>query len=126
MKAHKTDREIELYKNYRGDTVTLGEVLDSYDWAKTFMINRITKTHGKDVSKWPKDVQQELRASFAAGDMFRDIMIALYKQHKEEKAASADEHSPVDKTVYGKTAAALFCDEGYIDDEKILEEAAET
>lgn len=112
MKAHKTDREFKLYKNYRGDTVTLGEVLDSYDWAKTFMINRITKTHGKDVSKWPKDVQQELRASFAAGDMFRDIMIALYKQHKEEKAASADIHSPIAGD--------------YISDEKILEEAAET
>lgn len=126
MKAHKTDREIKIYKNYRGDTVTIGEVLDIYDWAKAFMINRVTKTHGKDVSSWPKDVQQELRTSFAAADMMRDIMMALYKQQKEEKAASADEHSPVDKTIYGKTAATSVCDEGYIDDEKILEEAAET
>lgn len=126
MKAHMTDRDIKIYKNYRGDTVTLGEVLDCYDWAKTFMVNRVTKTYGKDVSSWPKDVQQELRTSFAAADMMRDIMMALYKQQKDEKVASADEHSPVDKTIYGKTAVKSVCDEGYIDNEKILEEAAET
>lgn len=112
MKAHIKDNEIEQYKNYRGDTVTIGEVLDIYDWAKAFMINRVTKTHGKDVSSWPKDVQQELRTSFAAADMMRDIMMALYKQKKEEKAASADTHSPIAGD--------------YISDEKILEEAAET
>lgn len=126
MKAHRTDREIKPYKNYRNDTVTIGEVLDIYEAAKVFMINRVTKTYGKDVSSWPKDVQQELRMSFAAADMMRDIMMPLYKQQKEEKAASADEHSPVDKTIYGKTAATSVCDEGYIDDEKVLEEAAET
>lgn len=132
MKAHITDKEIDeetfretkMYKNYRGDTITIGEVLDTYEWAKSFMINRVTKTHGKDVSKWPKDIQEEMRTTFSATDMVRDIMMALYKQQKEEKAASADEHSPVDKTIYGKTAATSICDEGYIDDEKILEEAA--
>lgn len=112
MKAHITDKEIKPYKNYRNDTVTIGEVLDIYDEAKVFMINRVTKTHGKDVSSWPKDVQQELRMSFAAADMMRDIMMAMYKQQKEEKAASADVHSP------------LAGD--YISDEKVLEEAAET
>lgn len=126
MKAHITDKEINPYKNYRNDTVTIGEVLDIYEAAKVFMINRVTKTHGKDVSSWPKDVQQELRTSFAAADMMRDIMMAMYKQRKDEKAASEDEHSPVDKTIYGKTAATSVCDEGYIDDEKVLEEAAET
>lgn len=108
MKAHATDNEIKPYKNYRGDTVAIGEVLDIYEEAKVFMINRVTKTHGKDVSAWPKDVQQELSASFAASDMFRDVMMALYKQHKDERTASADEHSPI------------------APDEKILEEAAET
>lgn len=112
MKAHQTDREIKPYKNYRNDTVTIGEVLDIYEAAKVFMIDRITKTHGKDVSSWPKDVQQEMRASFAAADMVRDIMMAMYKQQKEEKAASEDEHSPIAGD--------------YISDEKILEEAAET
>lgn len=126
MKAHMTDKEIKPYKNYRDDTVTIGDMLDIYDGAKTFMINRVTKTYGKDVSSWPKDVQQELRTSFAAADMMRDIMMALYKQQKDEKIASADEHSPVDKTIYGKSLAASVCDEGYIDDKKILEEAAET
>lgn len=115
MKAHITDNEIKIYKNYRGDTVTIGEVLDIYEEAKVFMINRVTKTHGKDVSAWPKDVQQELRASFTAADMIRDIMMALYKQQKEEKVASADEHSPITPI-----------DGEYISDEKILEEAAET
>jgi hypothetical protein len=115
MKAHVTDNEIKIYKNYRSDTVAIGDVLDIYEEAKVFMINRVTKTHGKDVSLWPKDVQQELRTSFAAADMFRDIMMALYKQRKDERAASADEHSPI---------APIDCD--YIPDEKILEEAAET
>lgn len=112
MKAHRTDREIKPYKNYRNDTVTIGEVLDIYEAAKVFMINRVTKTHGKDVSSWPKDVQQEMRTTFTATDMVRDIMMAMYKQQKEEKAASADEHSPIAGD--------------YISDEKILEEAAET
>jgi hypothetical protein len=111
MKAHMTDREIKPYKNYRDDTVTIGDMLDIYEEAKLFMINRISKTHGKDVSKWPKDIQEELRTSFAASDMCRDIMMALYKQRKDERAASNDEHSPIGE---------------YIDDEKILEEAAET
>ena len=112
MKAHMTDKEIKPYKNYRNDTVTIGEVLDIYEAAKVFMINRVTKTHGKDVSSWPKDVQQELRTSFSAADMMRDIMMAMYKQRKDEKAASEDEHSPIAGD--------------YISDEKILEEAAET
>lgn len=115
MKAHITDNEIKIYKNYRGDTVTIGEVLDIYEEAKVFMINRVTKTHGKDVSAWPKDVQEEMRTTFTATDMVRDIMMALYKQHKDERAASADEHSPI-----------APIDGEYISDEKILEEAAET
>ena len=109
MKAHVTDNEIKIYKNYRDDTVTIGEVLDIYEEAKVFMINRVTKTHGKDVSAWPKDVQEEMRTTFSATDMVRDIMMALYKQQKDERAASVDEHSPI---------API--------DEKILEEAAET
>lgn len=115
MKAHITDNEIKMYKNYRGDTITIGEVLDIYEEAKVFMINRVTKTHGKDVSEWPKDVQEEMRTTFAATDMVRDIMMALYKQHKDERVASVDEHSPI-----------ATIDSDYITDEKILEEAAET
>ena len=115
MKAHVTENEIKIYKNYRSDEVTIGEVLDIYEEAKVFMINRVTKTHGKDVSAWPKDVQEEMRTTFSATDMVRDIMMALYKQQKDERAASADEHSPI-----------APIDGEYISDEKILEEAAET
>lgn len=94
MKAHEKG-PVVLYKKYREDEVSVGQVLDIYDEAKAFMVNKASDKYGKDVSEWPRDVQQEMRTTFSAWDMLRDIMMALYKDDKEKTEAAQDEHSPM-------------------------------
>lgn len=89
MKAYQKGPK-ELYKKFRSDRVAIGYILDTYEDAKWFMTNRVRKEYGDDVAKWPKDVQQELRATFAAGDMFRDIMMAMYSQDKDKAMVKED------------------------------------
>ena len=89
MKAHQKGPK-ELYKKFRDDEVKIGDILDTYEDAKWFMTNRVRKEYGADVAKWPIDVQQELRATFAAGDMIRDIMMAMYKQDKDKAMVKED------------------------------------
>lgn len=89
MKAHQKGPK-ELYKKFRSDRVAIGYILDTYEDAKWFMTNRVRKEYGDDVAKWPKDVQQELRATFAAGDMFRDIMMSMYNQDKDKAMVKED------------------------------------
>lgn len=89
MKAHQKGPK-ELYKKFRSDRVAIGYILDTYEDAKWFMTNRVRKEYGDDVAKWPKDVQQELRATFAAGDMFRDIMMSMYNQDKNKAMVKED------------------------------------
>lgn len=89
MKAHQKGPK-ELYKKFRSDRVAIGYILDTYEDAKWFMTNRVRKEYGDDVAKWPNDVQQELRATFAAGDMIRDIMMAMYSQDKDKAMVKED------------------------------------
>lgn len=89
MKAHQKGPK-EMYKKFRDDEVKIGDILDTYEDAKWFMTNRVRKEYGADVAKWPNDVQQELRATFAAGDMIRDIMMAMYDQNKNEAMVKED------------------------------------
>lgn len=89
MKAHQKGPK-ELYKKFRSDRVAIGYILDTYEDAKWFMTNRVRKEYGDDVAKWPNDVQQELRATFAAGDMFRDIMMSMYNQDKDKAMVKED------------------------------------
>ena len=74
MKAHQK----KPYDKYRDDTITIGDMLDLYTDAKAFMINLVSEKHGKNVQLWPRDIQKEMTATFTAGDMFMDIMIALH------------------------------------------------
>jgi outer membrane protein assembly factor BamE (lipoprotein component of BamABCDE complex) len=89
MKAHQKGPK-ELYSKFRDDEVKIGYILDTYEDAKWFMTNRVRKQYGADVAKWPNDVQQELRATFAAGDMFRDIMMAMVKEDKDKAMVKED------------------------------------
>lgn len=89
MKAHQKGPK-ELYERFRDDEVKIGDILDTYEDAKWFMTNRVRKEYGEDVAKWPNDVQQELRATFAAGDMIRDIMMAMYSQDKDKAMVKED------------------------------------